>query len=137
MRILAASIAIGSLMAIGVLPAAAASQVNFVAGSGGSIRLAAASASTAERDTYTQKARNEMQEWQRKLHDFGGRTQAGASEVHAKATSDLNRAWSETKDASARLETASAEDWARAKTSFRKAADRLAVAWHRVDSEKK
>lgn len=135
MRILAASIALGSLLLIGALPAAG--QAAPTHGTGGSIRLAAARDTTADRDTYTQRARNEMKEWQLKLHDFSGRTQAKATEAQAKATSDLNEAWTETKDASGRLEIASKADWESAKSSFQSATHKLAVAWHKVDSGKK
>ena len=65
MRIFTASIVIGSLMLIGVLPAAA-DQSSF--SSDHPIQLAAAGADfAADRDTYVQKARDEMQEWQQKL----------------------------------------------------------------------
>lgn len=135
MRILAASIALGSLLLIGALPTTG--RANPAHGTGGSIRLAAVSDTTADRDTYTQRARNEMKEWQRKLHDFSERTQAKAPGAQAKATSDLNEAWTETKDASGRLETASKADWESTKSSFQSATHKLAVAWHKVDSDKK
>jgi hypothetical protein len=59
MRILTASIVIGPLVLLGALPAAAG-QSTLALGSGTPIRLAAGGDSTADRDTYTQKARAEM-----------------------------------------------------------------------------
>ena len=54
-------------MLFGGLPAAAGQSIS----SDTPIQLAAGGASTADRDTYTQKARDDVDEWQRKLHDFG------------------------------------------------------------------
>ena len=68
MRMLTVSIVIGPLVLIGALPAAR--SVDFRARLGRPVQLAAVGDSTADRDTYTQRARDEMQEWQRKLHDF-------------------------------------------------------------------
>ena len=53
MRILFASIVIGPLMLFGALPAAAGQSIS----SDTPIQLAAGGDSTADRDTYTQKAR--------------------------------------------------------------------------------
>ena len=69
MRILIASIVIGPLMLLGVLPAVAQSPP--ATGSGTQVQSAAGAGSTVDRKTYTQKARDDMQEWGRKLHDFG------------------------------------------------------------------
>lgn len=66
MRSLAASIVIGPLMLTGALPVAAGHSIF----SNAPIQLAASSDPTADRDTYAQKARDEMQEWRRKLQDF-------------------------------------------------------------------
>jgi hypothetical protein len=62
MRMLTASIVIGPLMLIGALPAAAG-QSTLALGSGAPVRLAAGSNDTpADRDTYTQQARDETAE---------------------------------------------------------------------------
>ncbi len=66
MRMLAAAIVIGPLMLIGTLPAVAGQSSS----SGTRIQLAAGGSSTTDRDTYTQKAQGEMQEWQQKLRAF-------------------------------------------------------------------
>jgi hypothetical protein len=53
-------------MLTGALPVAAGHSIF----SNAPIQLAASSDPTADRDTYAQKARDEMQEWRRKLQDF-------------------------------------------------------------------
>jgi hypothetical protein len=131
MRMPIVSIVIGPLVLIGALPAAAG-QSTFMLGSGAPVQLAAGAASTAERDTYTQKARAEMQEWQRKLHDFNERAEAKGKEAGNAVENDLNKAWTKAEAASRELQTVSAESWESAKTSFEKASHELAEAWRKV-----
>jgi hypothetical protein len=76
MRILFASTVIGPLMLFGALPAAVGQSIF----SGTPIQLAAAGDSTADRDTYTQKAWDAMHEWQQKPHDFGAKAKAKGKE---------------------------------------------------------
>ena len=120
MRIFTGSIIIGSFMLIGALPAAAG-QSELVLGSSAPIRLAASGDSTSDRDTYTQKARDEMQEWQRKLHAFSKKAEAKGKEASNAAENDLNKAWAKTKAASRKLRTTSIQGWESAKTSFENA----------------
>jgi hypothetical protein len=136
MRILTASIVIGPLVLLGALPAAAG-QSTLALGSGTPIRLAAGGDSTANRDTYTQKARAEMQEWQRKLHDFGEKAAAKGKEAGNAAENDLNEAWTKAEAASRQLQTVGAEGWESARTSFEKASHELAEAWHKIHPEEK
>jgi|HubBroStandDraft_3_1064219.scaffolds.fasta_scaffold22650_2 hypothetical protein len=136
MRILTASIVIGPLVLIGTLPAAAG-QSTLALGSGTPVRLAAGGDSTADRDTYTQRARDEMQEWQRKLHDFSEKAAAKGKEAGNAAENDLNEAWTKAEAASRQLQTVGAEGWERAKTSFEKASHELAEAWHKIHPEDK
>jgi hypothetical protein len=75
MRIFTGLIIVGSFMLIGALPAAAG-QSTLVLGSRSPIRLAANSESTGDRDTYAQKAHDEMREWQHKLINFNGKMEA-------------------------------------------------------------
>ena len=135
MRMLAASIVIGPLLLIGALPAAG--QATLALGSGAPVQLAAGADSTADRDTYTQKAREEMQEWQRKLHDFSEKAAAKGKQLDKAAKNDLNKAWTKAKAASSRLQTAGAEGWASAKTSFEEASRELADTWHKIHPEDK
>jgi hypothetical protein len=136
MRMLTASIVIGPLMLIGALPAVG--QSTLALGSGVHVRLAAGSNdTTADRDTYTQRAREEMQEWQRKLHDFSEKAEAKGKEAANAAENDLNKAWTKAEAASSKLQTAGAESWEGAKTSFEEASRELADAWHKIRPQDK
>jgi hypothetical protein len=53
------------------------------------------------------------------------------------AKNDLNKAWTKAKAASSRLQTAGAEGWASAKTSFEEASRELADAWDKIRPEDK
>jgi len=136
MRILTASIVIGPLMLIGALPAAAG-QSTLALDPGAPVRLAAGADSTADRDTYTQKARDEMQEWQRKLQGISEKAEAKGKEAGNAAENDLNEAWTKAEAASRQLQTVGAEGWESAKTSFEKASCELADAWHKIHPEDK
>jgi hypothetical protein len=57
------------------------------------VRVAAGGDTTADRDTYTQKAKDEMQGWQQKLHDFSEKAEAKGKEAGNAAEVDLNKAW--------------------------------------------
>ena len=131
MRMTAASIVIASLMLIGALPAAAG-QSDPAPVASTPAGLAAAGDTTTDRASYTQKAREDMQEWQRKLHDFSVRAEANGKEAGSAADTDLTKAWTRTEAASRRLQTVGAEGWDRARTSFEQASRDLAAAWGRV-----
>jgi hypothetical protein len=123
-------------MLIGALPATAG-QSPLAPGSGAPVRLAADGDSTADRDTYTQKARDQMQEWQRKLHDFREKAEAEGKEVGTAAENDLNKAWTKAEAASRKLQTVGAEGWESARTSFETASHELAEAWHKIHPDDK
>jgi len=128
---------VASMIAALASAAPAAAQSNPGSGSGAAVRLAASHNSTVDRETYTQKARGDMQDWQRKLHAFGEKVQAKAMQAHNSAGDDLDRAWTRAEAASRRLETASSEDWDGAKISFKRASHRLDLAWRKIDLENK
>ena len=79
------SVMAGSLGLMAALPAG-----------GQSARLVDSSASAqdsaSDRGTYTQRARGEVQEWQRKLRDFSDSARAKARESSKEASDDLNKA---------------------------------------------
>src|SRR5271154_4446650 len=102
MKLFITVIVVGPLVFAGALPAAG--QTLRDPGQSDSIRLAATS-NPAGRETYTQKVRGEMLIWNKKLHDFGERTRARSTDAQTKASTELNEAWTETKEASGRLET--------------------------------
>ncbi len=125
---------IATLALAGVLPAAAQSKPP---SDQAPVRVAATRDPTAARETYLQRARDEMGTWQQKLNDFTTATVAGETAEQAKAKKALDSAWAETKAASARLEAAGAADWERAKAAYSKASHKLAMAWQKVDPGKK
>jgi hypothetical protein len=131
MKIIFASIMIGPFMLFGALPAAAVQPISFDT----PIQLAVGSDSTADRDTYTQKARDAMQEWQQKLHDFGQKAKAKGQEEANAAGNELNAAWTKADAEEHKLETASAEGWESAKISFEKASHDLKEVWDKIGSK--
>ena len=133
MRMLTVSIIIGPLVLISALPAAG--QSTLALGSGAPVQLAAGADSTADRDTYTQKARDEMQEWQRKLHDLSEKVVAKGKEAGNATENDLHEAWTKAEAASRQLQTVGAEGWESARSSFEKASHELAETWHKIHPE--
>jgi hypothetical protein len=133
MRFLFVSIVIGPLMLFGALPADAGQSIS----SNTPIQLAAVGDSTADRDTYTQKTRDAMNEWQRKLHDFSEKAKAKGQEEGKVAENELNAAWTKAEAEQHKLETASAEGWESAKTSFEKASCDLKEVWDKIRPDDK
>jgi TolA-binding protein len=130
MRILPISTVVGSFLLIGTFPAA--SQSIQPPQSASSFRIAAVADWKTERDIYVQKARDEVQAWQQKLHDLREKVQTRNSEANITAQNDFNTAWKETEDAFRKLETVRAEDWESAKTSYNKASLKLAAIWEKI-----
>jgi hypothetical protein len=131
MRIAIAPLLIGTLVLAGASPAAAQSKP--ASDHGVSVGMAPARDAAVERESYTQKAQADVRLWQQKLHDFDAKMEVKATAAQASASKDLDEAWTETKTASARLETAGEKDWDSAKASFKTASDKLAVSWHKVN----
>ncbi len=136
MRIFTAAIVFAPLLLVGVLPAiagqpAALSSPNTPAGAG------AGTDSATDRGTYMERARDEVQEWQRKLHDFSLQSKDKGQSARDSSGNALNDAWNKTRAASHKLQTASAERWESAKISFEKASRRLGDAWHQIHPEEK
>lgn len=129
MRIRTAAVVIGPLMLIGALPAAAGGSIS----SDASTQLAAGTDSPSDRETYTQKAQDEMQDWQRKLHDFSANAADKGQEAGNAAEKDLNEAWTRTEAASRQLQTVGDEGWEQAKASYEKSSRDLAEAWHKAN----
>ena len=134
MRILHASTVVGSLLLIGLIGTpAAAGQSNQPAPSTSSVQVAAVS--TADRDTYVQKAREELQQWQVKLQDFSDKARTKATKANIAAQSEFNKAWAEADAAAQQLETAGAADWEGAKSTFQEASQKLAAVWQKMITE--
>ena len=138
MRMLPNAVILGVLLLIGVigtLPAAGQSirPTQPVA----SFRVAAVADWKSERDIYVQKARDEVQAWQQKLHDLRQKARIKNSQENITARKNFDTAWAETEDASRKLETVGAGDWESAKVSFHKASQKLAAVWEKIKSQDK
>jgi hypothetical protein len=133
MRLLNATTVIGSLMLIGALPAAAGQPSS----SGTHIQLAADGTSPIDRDTYTRKTQDDMQEWRQKLHAFDEKAKAKGRQVDNAAENELNAAWVSTQAGARKLQIATAEGWESAKASYEKSSGELAHAWDKIRIEDK
>jgi len=131
MRPLIASIVIGMLAFASASPVSAQSKP--AADRGTSVGMATPRDAAGERNSYTKQAQDEVHIWERKLHDFDARAQVKATDAKAGASKDIDDAWTATKTAFAGLETAGEKDWDGAKASFKRASDRLAETWKRVN----
>lgn len=136
MRSIIAAVVAGPLMLVGALPAAAG-RSTLISGSGAAVHMTAADDSTVDRDTYTQKARNEVRQWQQKLRDLGDQAEAKGKDTGNGAENDLNKAWAKTKAASRRLQTVGSGGWKNAQASYERASRDLAKTWRKVHPEDK
>ncbi len=130
MKLFTAPLLIGLLALTGASPAVAQSKP---ADKSTSIGLSTTRDPAADRSSYTQQAQDEVRLWEKRLHDFDAKAQIKATAAEANASKELNDAWTETKNASNQLETAAEADWDGAKASFKKANDKLVVAWHNAN----
>jgi hypothetical protein len=73
-----------------------------------------------------------MQEWQRKLHDFSEKAKANGQKAGKAAENGLTAAWAKTEAEARRLQSASADGWESAKSSYEKASHELADAWDKA-----
>lgn len=131
MKIFLAPLVIGTLALASASPAAAQSKPS--SDQGVSVGVATTRDSTAERSSYKQQAQDETRIWQQKLDNFDAKVKTKATDAQASASKDLDDAWTQTKLASARLETAGEADWDSAKVSFQTVSHKLAVAWQKVN----
>jgi hypothetical protein len=130
MRLITASIVLGPLLLLGGLPAAAQSNAPAAP-----VPMTAGNTTTTDRDTYTRKATDDMQDWQQKLQDFGEKAKA-KGQAAGDATADaLNTAWSRTQVEGRRLKAASADGWENAKASYEQATHKLADTWNKIRPE--
>jgi hypothetical protein len=134
MRLLTAWIVIGPLVLIGGALPAAADQP---ASADTSIQLATGSGSSTDRDTYTQKARSDIRDWQQRLTAFGENAKAKGQQADNATENALTTAWARTQVSARRLQTATSEGWQSAKASYEKASDELADAWNRMRADDK
>ena len=120
---------VAPLALIGVAPASAEEARP---ASSEHVRPAPAAAPVAERGATLQKARDTLKDWRLKLDAYAEKAKTESQASRADAVEDLNKAWTKTRDATARLETASAAEWASAKAEFNKESDAMAASWAKV-----
>jgi hypothetical protein len=95
----------------------------------------AVSDAATDRVTYSQKAHDDMRDWQQKLSDFDVKAKAEGKDADQAAKADLNKAWDKTEIAARKLQTSGEEGWDAAKAEYEKASQDLANAWHRMQAE--
>lgn len=134
MRFMSASLLMGSL-AIIVGPLATGQSA--ATGSSPAVQSAAVGSAAADKETYTRKAKDDVQEWEQKLHKFSVKVEAGGRHDVSASEHDLNEAWDKTKAEANKLQTASDDDWVSAKASYEKAIRDLAIEWNRIRPEDK
>jgi len=133
MKALNALAASATLLLMAALPAAG--QSTAPRASGAPTQLSAESDFGAKKDEYVRRSKAEMEEWRLKIHDFGETAEAKGHEASADAKAGLQTAWEKTEAESRKLETASADGWDNAKSSFEHASQDLKDRWHRIHPE--
>jgi hypothetical protein len=123
---------LAALVLVGPLPAAGQSSPTK-----SSITSTASGDATADRNTYTQQARDDAQAWQQKLQSFNEAAEARGRKDLTTAENDLNEAWIKSETERHELETASAAGWESAKASYQTASRELADAWDRNRAREK
>ena len=88
-----------------------------------------------ERDSFTQKAANEMQLWDAKIHDTATATLASGKHLDSQAENELNIAWNKADTAARALRNVGNDGWAAARSAYENAAADLNTAWHKVHPE--
>ncbi len=111
----------GALLLITALPAAG--QPVSLHAPGAPTQFASEEPFFAKKDAYMQRSKDEMRDWQKKLHDFGAKGRDGGA-------AGLRKAWSKAELESHKLDAARAEGWESARRSFEEAAQNLKDAWH-------
>lgn len=136
MKILTAAIVFAPLMLAGVLPAMAGPPVS-LSPENAPARSATRVDAEADRTTYMQKTRTQLQEWQRKVSDYGAQSKDKGQAAGNAGGKELNKAWAKTQAASHQLRTASSDRWDGAKASYEKASRGLAETWHKYHPDEK
>jgi hypothetical protein len=91
----------------------------------------------ARKDAYLQKSRNDMAEWQRKMHVAGERGEAQGHEAAATTRAHLDRTWTAAERSWRDLQAAGAEGWDSTKNAYERSAAELRVQWHQLHPDDK
>jgi len=122
MRGIALSLAFGTMIAAGTLPAAA-QPVPVTARTG---------TQTPYRQTYEEDARARLRVWAGEVTAFNKTAEAKGRDQDNAAGSDLNVAWTEAKAEERKMEVAGADDWESVRTTFDNASHRFEDALDRA-----
>ena len=133
MKMLIAPLAAGAFLVSGVLPAFAA-QPAAAPAAGDRIQVADTADFAAKKDEYVKKSKDDMQLWQQRVHDFGEKAKADGQKAGDAARVQLDKAWRDTKAASAKLQEAGEDGWVGAKGAYERASAKLRSVWHDVTS---
>jgi hypothetical protein len=136
MRILAALIVTGPLMAMSSFPIAAAHLAPPMVDEP-LLQVADNDDFATRKDAYLQKMSDEMTEWRKKMDAAGERAEAAGREASADVKEHLKRAWTATEEGWQKLKAESAEGWDKAKTAYERSTAELRAQWHQVHPEDK
>lgn len=117
MKMLAAALAIAPLLLTGAPPAAAQSN------------------GSADRESYTHQAQDQVELWKQKLGEAGDKTAATGKDVGDATKQHLDQAWHKTQEAAAKLQKAGDKGWDGAKAAYEKASHDLARTWNKIHSD--
>jgi hypothetical protein len=126
---------LAALILVSPLTLAASAGAQPAPGSSTPGRVATVNNAAADRDSYTRKAHDEVDDWQKKLHEFKVKAQVEGKDADRVAKADLNVAWRKTEAASRKLQAAGAKGWDAAKADYEKASQDLADTWYRIHAE--
>ena len=99
------------------------------------VPMAVADDPDTDRTAYTTRAGAELQEWRRKIHDFGERAEVKGHDAGRATHKGLETAWTNTQAESHKLRDATAAGWQEARRSYERASHSLAEAWHKADPD--
>jgi len=124
-----ASILLGGMILLGTWVGAAAATPGATPSVTQVVAPQPAADASLPRSDFTQRAMTRMQVWRQQLDAFDARAAAEGQKDSDAAEAALKQAWPRTQAGAAKLETASAEDWAAAKAKFQDALNDFGGAW--------
>nr|WP_294507909.1 hypothetical protein [uncultured Rhodopila sp.] len=90
-----------------------------------------------QRESYIVKSEAELEEWQVRLLRFCDEAKAQARADTAATRNELLTALEKAEAGASRLQSAGAESWDDARTSYEKATSELEVAWGKVQADRR
>jgi len=84
---------------------------------------------SSRRAVYLQRAKDRLHDWEGKISDFAARAQAEGNSEDQRASAELTQSWAHVKAETAKLETATREDWDNSVAAFERASRDLSNRW--------